>query len=567
MILDRYLSQKKLQQTLSPQEFENLEFVLEHFMPSDKKLDRSIYHNDYLLGQIHFSKYMGNYLSKHFRQELYDRSKDLISDIWLKYFASCGKKNISNLSSSKTDEIVKKFVTFDWDDNSETKNFIKFFNYPTYMIPDGKKDLETKMTIYGEQADFIPFKTLLDYQSVIVHKALKELKHENSRRLIQMPTGTGKTRVAMEIIARILNNTPDIQILWFANKSELLGQAHQTFQHVWNHLGKFPVDAIVAWGKDKIPKIPESRVIVFAGYKKMNNFINSNTSLKPDYIVIDEAHQILAKTYKLALEELVNRKFGRVLGLTATPGRGIDETQNKKLAKIFHGKIIEIKLYGDDEINYEKNIIKYLEFEDILAKAILDPMYTKDQYPLSKTELSGLRKLIQGDRPELTDDSLEKLANDNTRNIQIIDKLHKLASDGKKILYFATSKSQSLLVFMALQQLEINAIHVDSDTDHSFRRQIVRKFIETNEIQIICNYDIFSTGFDVPKLDVVFIGRPVMSPVLYNQMVGRGTRGLAMDGKKSFTLIQVIDKFNLTSAKFDPYEHYRYWDETWRNNN
>lgn len=562
MILNRYLSQKMLVKTLTKKDFYNIEFILQNLTPSDK-IPRSIYENDKLLGQIHFAKNMGKYTSKKFRLELYNRSRKTITETWQEYFRICGvKKKVSNIDNIDS-KIINKYVTFDWDKNLETERFVKFFGYPDYMIPDGRKDIETSIDVFGGKSDFEPLKTLLDYQSIIVSKTMKEMKHENAYRLIQMPTGTGKTRVAMEIVARILNKTPDIQIVWFANKSELLAQAHESFKHIWNHVGEFSVKAIVAWGTKTIPKIPSKRVIVFASYQKINNFLKSNSSLKPDYIIIDEAHQILAPTYEKALYDLADKNHSRVLGLTATPGRGIDDKQNKKLAKIFHKKIIEIDLYGEDANLFEKNIIKYLEFEEILAKAKLEPLHTNAEYALTKTEIKNLTKIIQGDRPELTEKLLEKLANDNIRNILIIKRLQELANEGKKILYFSTSKSQSILVFITLQQLGINAIHVDGDTNHSFRRQIVRKFVNTNKIQVICNYDIFSTGFDVPKLEVVFIGRPVMSPVLYNQIVGRGTRGLAMNGKKTFTLVQVIDQFRMKSIKFDPYEHYRYWDGSW----
>ncbi|MDE2588637.1 MAG: ATP-dependent helicase, partial [Patescibacteria group bacterium] len=75
----------------------------------------------------------------------------------------------------------------------------------------------------------------------------------------------------------------------------------------------------------------------------------------------------------------------------------------------------------------------------------------------------------------------------------------------------------------------------------------------------------FSTGFDIPNLDVVFIARPVNSPVLFNQMIGRGTRGVKMGGEDSFILVQVIDKIKSRFIGFDPYEQYGFWDNNWKN--
>ena len=136
----------------------------------------------------------------------------------------------------------------------------------------------------------------------------------------------------------------------------------------------------------------------------------------------------------------------------------------------------------------------------------------------------------------------------------------------KKILYFSTDLKQSLFVYTVLQQMGINAIHVEAGIDRSFRRQIIHKFKNTNEIDIICNFGIFSTGFDVPDLDVVFIARPVNSPVLFNQMVGRGTRGPKMNGTKEHTLLQVIDKIPPAFADVDLYEQFDFWGDVWIKN-
>ena len=157
------------------------------------------------------------------------------------------------------------------------------------------------------------------------------------------------------------------------------------------------------------------------------------------------------------------------------------------------------------------------------------------------------------------------MANDNIRNTSIVEELKKYAEDGKKILYFSVDQTQAKLVFVALQKLGISSAYVDESTDKKFRKQIIQKFKDTDEISVICNYNIFSTGFDVPDLDVVFIARPINSPVLFNQIVGRGTRGIKMGAQKdSFTLVQVIDKLNTPFADFDPYEQYGFWDEYWR---
>ncbi len=126
-----------------------------------------------------------------------------------KYFKFCGiKKDISKMTKTEIVFNIKKTINFTWGDNEETKKFVKFFNYPDYIIPKNSKKNEVKEIVFGNKIaknEFSPLDMILDYQAKIVFKTLRELEYPNVRLLIQMPTGTGKTRTAMEIIAHIFN--------------------------------------------------------------------------------------------------------------------------------------------------------------------------------------------------------------------------------------------------------------------------------------------------------------------------------------------------------------------------
>jgi len=555
LILNQYLPDTELHSALDEEGFDNLEFILKHLLEGENKIT-SIHADKELLGQIHHAANLDNYKNKSFRKNLYDCSSTILRKTWEKYFKQCGSSDL------------KKTIEFDWGDNEPTKNFVSFFNYPNYLIPDETAKLKPEETIFPGKEKFEPLKVLHSYQMPIVSRVLKLLEPANARYLIQMPTGTGKTRTAMEIVTRLFNENENCQIVWFANKSELLDQASEEFIHVWNHVGKFPVKVLRMYGDSTINTIPEKGVIIFAQYDKLNNRLKKKIEdVKPHYIVVDEAHQIIAPTYNQALRKISDlQRATRIIGLTATPGRGLDKQQNLELSKEFDEvNIVRIELNEDDKKTYENNVIRYLELEEeVLSRAIPIPIKTDVSYGLTNKELNDLQRLVKGDRNEHSKDFLKKLAADNTRNILIVDKLRELAEKGKKILYFSTELSQSVLVFAALQKLGVKAVHVDADTDKSFRRQIIKKFKDTDEINVICNFDIFATGFDVPKLDVIFIARPVNSPVLFNQMIGRGTRGPKVGGTETFTLIQIIDKIKHSRfVGYDPYEQWGFWDDSW----
>ena len=540
-MINQYQPIEELLNLLPKKQYQNIDIILDS-LDENKKLNVEA---DYeVLGYIHHALNLDKYSKKEFRKKLFEKIPPSMKK---KYFKFCNIPKEESYSKS-----IKKSIEFNWGANLETEKFVRFFGYPKYLLPI--KEIEKHS----------PYTMLFDYQFRVVFDAIKILENSFARALIQMPTGTGKTRTAMEIIVRLLNEKDSkYQIIWFANKAELLDQAYDAFWHLWEHVGKSKVKVLKIWGSEAIPKIPNTSCMIFAGYQK---FKGLEKKIHPDYVFLDEAHQILAPFYENILDSIIDfQKFTRVIGLTATPGRGINKIQNERLVKKFHENIIPIRFDNEDlDEQYENNIVEYLEDQGILSKAIPEQLNTNLTYELSDDEWKYLTKLVKGDHPDYSEKFLKTLANDNLRNVKIIDTLKKFADKGKKILYFSTDKDQSKLVYVILQKLGVNAIHVDGDTDKKFRKQIIESFKNSNEISVICNYDIFSTGFDVPNLDVVFIARPVNSPVLFNQIVGRGTRGEKMGGEPEFTLVQVIDKIKSRYIGFDPYEQYGFWDKHWK---
>ena len=104
--------------------------------------------------------------------------------------------------------------------------------------------------------------------------------------------------------------------------------------------------------------------------------------------------------------------------------------------------------------------------------------------------------------------------------------------------------------------MNIKAAHIDGDVSNNRRKKVINDFVN-GEIQIICNYEILSTGFDAPKTDVVFISRPTFSIVLYAQMIGRGLRGPAIGGSKTCKIIDVKDNIQGYSNEDSVYDYFQ----------
>ena len=568
-MFNQYLPFEELKKSFDQETWDSLNYLLEIFL-SKEKTQYHVLRNNQLLGQIHHSVNLDKYKNKDFRIKLFKTIPPSEKD---RYFRFCGvNKKSSSMNFKEKNLHMYDEVGFKWRDDKKTRRFLEYCKYPDYLIPDETLEIKKTEVIFGGEQKYFGEKfesleMLYSYQSSIVHRVLKKLEPPNSKCLIQMPTGAGKTKIAMTILARILLKHPDVRIIWLANKHELLEQARNAFIKIWIHVGRSPINISNLWIGGNEKSIPTSQILVFSTYKILNNLLEKGENLQSEYIFVDEAHQILAPTYFQAINKISSssEKETRLVGLTATPGRGISEEQNVQFTRVFNKEIVRIQFDEEDEKNYRGRPLQYLEDHEILAETIPVRLDTNYEFELSVDEWKKLSKILSetGDYGEFNEQQFKKMANSSIRNILIIRKIQELVNAGKKILYFGTTKDQSSLISIVLQQMGIKAIHVSGETDRSFRRQIVKKFRDTNEIDVVCNYDIFTTGFDVPKLEVVFIARPVNSPVLYNQIVGRGTRGKKMNGTPKNYLIQVIDKNPSPFFGVDLYKQYGFWDRNW----
>jgi DNA repair protein RadD len=82
------------------------------------------------------------------------------------------------------------------------------------------------------------------------------------------------------------------------------------------------------------------------------------------------------------------------------------------------------------------------------------------------------------------------------------------------------------------------AVHSDMDKDR--RREALRMF-DRGELQVLVSVGILTEGWDSPRVDCVVMCRPTMSPSLFVQMIGRGTR--LCEGKDDLLILDLAENF------------------------
>lgn len=484
--------------------------------------DRSIVDNRKLLGRLHHAINIANYGKSEFREQLLRRAGRKNLEIFLR------RTNLADSVNDAADAVslVKAAARLPWGNNEYTRAFVDVFGYEAGLVPEATGDVppHEECVPYGD-----PLKTLKKYQAEIFFKGMKQVTIPWSRFIVKMPTGAGKTRTAMEIICHFLRDGAGNgfqQVLWIADRDELCEQAIEGVKHVWPHICGATLNIYRLWGSRRHDKFERPAFIV-ATYQTLRNVVDEMEScLEPDLIVTDEAHNVLAPTHQRTLNHLM-KKSTRVMGLTATPVRGND-IESEKLIDFFYSKIIEID-------SGRENAIKYLQGRGYLSDCVPVSVRSRREYRLTPKE----RKEMERAR-DLPPGLLDRIARDDHRNIIIAEYLQKLRGEGKQVLYFAPSIEQSKFMCMLLIATGAKAAHVDGNTPAPYRRDVIAKF-RKGKINTICNVGVFTTGFDAPNIDVVFIARPTKSLVLHQQMIGRGMRGPKMGGTKQFQLYRVVD--------------------------
>jgi len=404
-----------------------------------------------------------------------------------------------------------------------------------------------------------PVFPLFEYQRSVVRRTYSIVGSGHGRTLIHMPTGAGKTRTAMHLVSRILNENEPCVVVWLAVSRELLDQAAETFETAWSTLGNRSVTLQRFWGKTSKDPVVEDGLLI-AGLAKLYAWSQRKPAefmsfcARVRLVIMDEAHQAIAPTYRTLIDQLSGMgRYNSLIGLTATPGRTWSDVEEDRLLSDYFDSSKVVLQAGDDP-----NPVKYLLDEGYLAR----PKFLQIEYsPEVVPTASELRKLAGGD--DFPDASLERLAVDTARNLSIISSVEQLLSRGhRRIIVFAISVQHAEDLAGGLTARGVLSAVVSGETPIGRREATLRTFKSRQpERMVVCNYGVLTTGFDAPQTSAAVIARPTKSLVLYSQMVGRATRGKKAGGNASCEIMTVHDP--AYPGFGDIAEAFFNWEDVW----
>jgi DNA repair protein RadD len=400
---------------------------------------------------------------------------------------------------------------------------------------------------------------LFEYQRKAV-LATQRLLYKNPHRvLLHMPTGAGKTRTAMNIIADHLRQNEPTVVVWLAHSEELCEQAASEFETAWSFLGNRPIHIWRFWGDRTLRTACLQDGILIAGLSKTYNAARSDISFivelarHTSLVIIDEAHSAVAETYRLILDALVvQRQKTALLGLTATPGRTwADIRVDEQLAEFFNRQKVTLSMPG------YANPIDYLVDHQYLAQVEYRSLFYKSGIELSNADRERIKHQL-----DIPEDILRLLAEDEMRNLAIITEVEQLAKRHQRIIVFAATVHHADLLACILSARGHKAASITSRTENHLRAKLIEDFkSDEDDVQILCNFGVLTTGFNAPRISAALIARPTKSLVLYSQMVGRAIRGPKAGGNAKAEVVTVVD-YQLPGFG-SVAEAFNNWEDVW----
>lgn len=302
---------------------------------------------------------------------------------------------------------------------------------------------------------------LRPYQTELITRTRKSWAAGHKRPCIVLGCGGGKSVIVAEIARKTTENKK--RVLFIVHRKELCDQIRKTFG--W-------------WGVD----------MDYCTIGMVQTITRRLQKIRPPALIItDENHHCLANSYRRIYEAFPG---AYCVGVTATPvrldGSGLGDVNDDLVIGaptrwlIDNGYLAPYKYYS----------VKLIDADALRTR--------RGEYDLTGVVLD---RKIYGD---------------------VILSYRKFA-DGLKAICYCPSIPYSEQMAERFRAAGIPAAHIDGTTDKRERDRIIADF-RAGKIQVLCNVDLISEGFDVPDCGAAILLRPTKSLTLYIQQAMRCMR-------------------------------------------
>ncbi|WP_100222247.1 EcoAI/FtnUII family type I restriction enzme subunit R [Methanobacterium formicicum] len=400
-----------------------------------------------------------------------------------------------------------------------------------YQIYKDYKDLENRNVSPLEHPYYIQAdKKIRSYQDTAIKSVLESIVRGQSKILLTMATGTGKTFVSFQIVWKLVKSGYFSRILFLTDRVFLRDQAYENYESFGD--SRFEI---------KSGNFNKNRQVYFSTYQSLYSD-KIYKEIKNDFfdlIIIDECHRSRYGDWGNILDHF---KTAFHLGMTATPKRedNIDVYEyfgdpvfEYSLAQaIEDGFLVPYKIYKI-HLNVDRDGVDISRADEIIYDDDINIKDIKQFYNPSEFE----RTIILPDRTQkMCEKFLEILRSTNDESKSIIFCVNTIHAENVKDTLNRLTQNEDFAT---------KVVYEDKD-DLTLFRDSERKYP-----LITTTVDLLSTGVDIPHLKNIVFMRPINSTVLFKQIIGRGSR--IADNKGFFRIIdftnstRLIDEWDIPS--------------------
>ena len=358
----------------------------------------------------------------------------------------------------------------------------------------------------------------------------KALEGSKRKILLVMATGTGKTDTIALYLKRLFEAGFINRALFLVDRIDLGVQTKEVFDEI---LKDYP-SKLLYGGKQR----DESSIII-STLPTLYSQLSLFTSGYFDVIVSDEAHRSIFGIYNSVLSH-----FDAIrIGLTATPSAYVDRNT--------------YKLFGCWDETEQKGKPTFIYS---IRRGIKDGFLAG--YDIVQIDTKVSLKGVNFEGEDYNSEDLERKINVPARNEQVVqsyfaeEEKRKLKKVRKAIVYAVTKRHAAQLAYYFNQSKPEYkgrfAEVITSDVEDP--RGAIRRFKLEEMPMIAVSVGMMDTGIDAPMVENIIMVRPTRSPILYQQMRGRGSRLDHRINKKSFRIYDfagVTKYFN--DESYNPY--------------
>ena len=340
---------------------------------------------------------------------------------------------------------------------------------------------------------------LRPYQLDSVDSVFSSWKQGNRAVVGRLATGMGKTIIFAEVIKQIGKRA-----LIIAHREELIFQARNKIEQVTGYKFQIEMGAYKATNNfsDDLfnpTNVGDAGVVATVqtltsggdGMGRMTKFLPTDF----DLVVIDECHRACAASYRRLMDYFLQNPNLKILGVTATPNRSDEES----LGQIFN----DVAFDKDMSFGIREGWLVPIEAQAIHVESL---------------DFKGI-KITAGD---LNQGQLAAVMESEKPLYGIADSIISIVGDKKGIVFSPSVNHAKMMADIFNRYEPASSAFVCGKTDKDERKKIILDF-KSGKIKRLVNCGVFTEGFDESSVEYI-VPKPTKSPLVLEQMVGRGTR-------------------------------------------